>query len=221
MTSVVCDYELIQRALKKLGGEDLTTHYKAIEELANFGEKAVPYLVARIYSDNSILRLGAFQALAKMGERAESAVPALIKAAKCRNADIRWSAVETLGWIGGARAVTALTKASRDDDDAVKMMAAKSLGKIGTGAQAALPVLIEMLKKEGEYIRNEVNDALANMGEPALRALLAAVKQGVLTREQAEPAMQAIRERMTQLSCGVKNLPVERTGSKRVLRRAA
>ncbi|MDE0184082.1 MAG: HEAT repeat domain-containing protein [Candidatus Poribacteria bacterium] len=107
---------------------------------------------------------------AMLDRAAETAIPDLMKMIGDESNSIRAAAVRALGTLGGAAAVPALTVALKDRDDNVRTIAAITLGEIGFPANAAVPTLINKLKKglyETEGIRVSVVQGLGGIGTPA------------------------------------------------------
>ena len=105
----------------------------------------------------------------------KTAVPALIKALKDSDKDVRKAAAEALGKIGDKSAVPALIKALKDGYWQVRTAAAAALGKIGD--KSAVPALIEALKDKDSDVRTAAAEALGTIGDTrAVPALIEALK---------------------------------------------
>ncbi|HKI18141.1 MAG TPA: HEAT repeat domain-containing protein, partial [Isosphaeraceae bacterium] len=90
-------------------------------------------------------------ALARIGERAEPAVPALVQLLASKSQQRRVAAVIALGGIGpAAKAATpALIRALKDESGDVRIRAPVALARIGPGAKAAVPSLVAVLGADG------------------------------------------------------------------------
>lgn len=99
-----------------------------------------------------------------------------IETLRAGNADVRLGAALRLEEIGpdAKPAVPQLIEALKDDDTRVRQCAASALGAIGPEAKAAVPHLAAMLPEED--CGSEAGYALGKIGEPALPALLEALK---------------------------------------------
>jgi HEAT repeat protein len=106
-----------------------------------------------------------------MGPKASAAVPALIKLVNDPNAEVRFSAVLALRYMGTevVQAIPALSSALNDNaiglrrpgnDFQVREMAAQVLGRIGPDARMAVPGLRRMLSDTNAPTRQEAMLAL-------------------------------------------------------------
>jgi len=121
--------------------QDGKTRRQAAAALSAFGGDAVPALTKALTGDaDPEVRLGAANALARMGPAARPAVPALAGAMKDRVPFVRRGVAGALGAIGAATpdALGALMGALVDPDAAVNDNAAHSLLALGPAAAAPL-----------------------------------------------------------------------------------
>ncbi len=95
-------------------------------------ETRVNELINQLKDKNYRVRYRAADALGKQGPAASAAVPALRKALKDPDRDVRKAATRALVKMGAA-AVPALRKALKDPDEGVRKAAADALGKLGQG----------------------------------------------------------------------------------------
>jgi HEAT repeat protein len=136
------------------------------------------------------LHQGAATALGLIGQPSEPAVPVLIQALG-DSSGVRRAAVWALGQIGPAAdsAVPGLLAALTDPNEAVRAVAAESLGQVAPfwrgspAAAAALPGLLRLLNEEGPLAQPALS-ALELMGAAAVPALTEALKSD-------EPAVRA------------------------------
>ena len=138
----------------------------AIREYAGYalsltGEPAVPTLIDAMQETDDSVRASAAFALADMGKVAQEAMPALITAAQDPAESVRRHATEGLGLIGQlvsedmdlSETVQVLANGLSDDYFPVRDNAARSLAKLGTLAEPAMPALIAQLEDEDRYVR--------------------------------------------------------------------
>ena len=112
------------------------------------------------------------------GQPASSAtVNALIEALSDANAQVRAAAVSSLGQLQDPRAITALSKALKEDTDArVREAAAQALGEIDDSR--AVPALLDALRVEKvSGVRLQIVEALREIDDPsAVSGVAAAAK---------------------------------------------
>ena len=120
------------------------------------------------------MRASAAFALADMGKAAQEAIPALTRAAQDPHELVRRHATEGLGLIGQqvsedmelSKAVQVLTTRLQDDHYWVRDNAARSLAKLGTLAEPAIPALVAQLEDENRYVRFHAALALKQIKTP-------------------------------------------------------
>ena len=103
-----------------------------------------------------------------------STVNALIEALADANAQVRAAAVASLGQLQDPRAITALSKALKEDTDArVREAAAQALGEIDDSR--AVPALLDALRVEKvPAVRLQIVEALSEIDDPSAVAGVAA-----------------------------------------------
>lgn len=121
---------------------------------------AVPYLAQLVEESDPGTRFLAAQALSKIGDEAESAVPSLLVALRANDMYLRMASTSALINIGNP-SVPGLVKALFDRNKAVRRASAKALGKIGN------PRAIKPL----EVAVNDGDASVRKMCEEALRRL--------------------------------------------------
>ena len=145
--------------------------------LAACGAEVVPALISIVESESSDLQCEAAQALGRMGEEAETAIPtltSLFRSGGCSDFGIIYS----LANIGSA-AVPVFIEAleDEDEDEDIRIDAARGLGEIGEDARDAVPALIEALNQEGSGIfKAAVARAIGSIGEDARDAVPALIE---------------------------------------------
>lgn len=112
----------------------------------------------------------------------------VIQRLKDKDTYTRRDAARELGLLRNPSAVEPLLVALRDKDAGVRWRAAKILGKIKDPG-AAEPLIIA-LKDADPNVREEAEDALRNMGAPAVNPLLDALAEEALSREKAEEILE-------------------------------
>jgi len=141
----------------------------AAEVIGDIGPAAEPAVPALI----NLLKVGPFsanraaEALGKIGPAAKAAVPALVVALQSRdNGALRFYAAEALVTIDPKAAIAALPELidnAKKKQNHFRERAIKALGKIGSEANSAIPVLTEALKDSDEKIRTAAAEALRNI----------------------------------------------------------
>ena len=119
------------------------------------------------------IRQSAITALGQIGDA--TTVPILIQALDDQHKKIRMQAAVSLGKIGDPSAVSSLIKALDDQSTQVRINATIALGRIGESAQQAIPDLTKVLNLADERSYINVVWALAQMGAPAVPALIIAL----------------------------------------------
>lgn len=102
---------------------------KALGEIGDEAESAVPVMLVAMRDDDMFLRVGITGALIKIGY---PAVPGLTKALFDRNRAVKRAAAKALGKIGSERSVPALINSLRDRDPNMRKLAREALERIDT-----------------------------------------------------------------------------------------
>ena len=152
----------------------------AIREYAGYalsliGGPAIPTLIDAIQGSDDSVRASATFALSDMGKTAAEAIPVLTRAAQDPNEWVRRHATEGLGIIGQqvsedmdlSEVVEVLAAGMRDEYHWVRDNAARSLAKLGTIAEPAIPTLVSQLEDENRYVRFHAAMALKHIKTPA------------------------------------------------------
>ncbi|WP_419193651.1 HEAT repeat domain-containing protein [Kolteria novifilia] len=150
--------------------------------------------VYHLQSDDVVERLEAARHLRQLGDQAQAAIPALIKALGDPEIEVQRAAAFALTTMGPAAkdAVPALMKATKSDDLSLKTHAVVALGNIGPAAKPAIPNLVDILKNAEKYTtRSEAAGALARIGPAAIPALIKLVEddKDVAVKETAVRAL--------------------------------
>ncbi len=133
--------------------------------------KHLPELVAALadsLTGQDLIGSESAAALGALGRDAESAVPALVAAARRASGEpesehdtdvLRWRSVEALAQIRPA-GMAALIKLVDDKNPAVRRQVVGQLGTIGPEAKAAIPALERVLNDDDEAVRQRAQIAL-------------------------------------------------------------
>ncbi len=151
---------VMDRARSGLRDPDLNTRRRAAEHLGNLGplaRPAVPDLIAATRDGDAIVRDRAVSALARIGIPAAEIVPVLIAALGDPAYHVRYAAVSALETFPPpvtAGALTALKRATRDQNNLVSQRAVHTLRQIETdrGTASQLSVARLMLDHNRESI---------------------------------------------------------------------
>ena len=138
------------------------------------GAPAVPTLIDALQATHDSVRGTAAYTLADMGKTAQEAMPALTRAAQDASEWVRRHATEALGLIGQqisedidlSETVQVLTNGLHDDHYWIRDNAARSLAKLGTHAEPAIPTLVAQLEDENRYVRFHAALALKQIQTP-------------------------------------------------------
>ena len=123
---------------------------------------AVPYLAQLVEEADPGTRYLAAQALGKIGDEAESAVPSLLIALRADDMYLRMAVTGAFIKIGDP-SVPGLVKALFDKNKAVRRASAKALGKIGN--KRAITPLEVAVKDSDPTVRKVCQEALDRLNE--------------------------------------------------------
>ena len=130
---------------------------RAAEDLAQYGERAVPALRKLLHDADPLVRDYACMALVRIGPRAETAVPDLIAIA-----------------------------GNPDEPDYLRDTAILALGQIGPSASSAVPVLCAAFRENDPKLRRRVVSALAAIATPqAVAELVRLLEHGEAEEQHA------------------------------------
>ncbi len=133
------------------------------------------HLIEQLKSSNENQRIQAIEALSKGGNQA---IPALRKALKNNNQQIRSGAAFALGKMGKVASTTIpdLANLLQDSDETVRANAVFALGKMGKLAKPVVPKLAEVLNDKNPSIRVSVVRLFENLGSDAYAAVPSLIK---------------------------------------------
>lgn len=152
--------------VEDLHNPDAAAVDRAVRQLVEMGEPAVPALIDALKDPEARVRNAAASALWGLGPKARNAVPSLAEALADNDDGVRLGVVMALESVGrdAAAAVPALARAVRDRDGNVRLWAAKALAKIGPPARSALPALAEAARYDST--RSAAEDAIRAIKNP-------------------------------------------------------
>ncbi|GAA3177985.1 hypothetical protein GCM10010531_34750 [Blastococcus jejuensis] len=138
---------------------------------------AVPPLIDVLAHDDAV-REWAMTALQAFGA---AAVEQLLLALRAGDPMVRRASAEAIGRFGDGQAVEPLIAALRSGSDFgnrdLKCAAADALGRLGD-ARAIAPLVTVLTTGDDHEVRAACQEALCRIGEPAVEALVAAVRSG-------------------------------------------
>jgi len=127
-----------------------------------------------------------------LGRVGDSVLPPLRELLDSEDRDRRWWAVRALAAVGTARAVRLLIDALEDVDGDVRACAVVGLAELRPAL--AIEPLVAHLSDPSPYVARLAADALAQFGQPAAEALIAALQEGdVAARAGAARAISVIQ----------------------------
>ena|GEM_PF-2707117 len=128
-----------------LRDQDINVRWAAGNALANIGAAAVSVLQEALTDYQDDVRLRAVQALGAIGPDALEALPALELLSDDASVEVRRVLPGSLVKVGGAAAVSAITRMLSDPDDAVRREAVIALGDVGPEAKESVNALVVLL----------------------------------------------------------------------------
>jgi CHAT domain-containing protein/tetratricopeptide (TPR) repeat protein len=169
-----------------LKNKERLTCLHATFALARIGPAAVPVLSEALTLPDADVRKSVMDALGEIGPQARAAVPPLRDALTDPDLVTRVHAAAALGRIDPTVPIDALVadlvKDLRDPDKDVSSRAADYVGQIGPTARAAVPALVEILKKGSPALREKAVEALDRIG-PAAKEAVPALIEALRDRE--------------------------------------
>lgn len=154
--------ELANELITNFGNADYSSRNNIIDSLVMMGSDAVNPLIAALQSNNSTQRIGAAQALGRIGDF--RAVDPLIASLHDDFSLVRQAAATALGAIGSVDSVDPLIAVLQDNGSDAQEQAAKALGEIGD--PRAVDPLIEVLDSEQPFVSENAIVALGKIGDP-------------------------------------------------------
>ena len=160
------------------------SQFRFIYYQAELGEKeqAISSLLALLQDNNSKVRLGAAQALGKIGKAEPDLITPLFSLLQDNESSVRFSVVQALGNIEKAESdlITPLLSLLQNKDFTVRSRAAQAIGKIGKDEPEVITALLSLLQDHNSEVRLSAAQALVEIGkaEPeAITALLSLMQE--------------------------------------------
>lgn len=166
--------------------KDILAGGLAPRALSAIGKNAIPPLIEHLRDNNWLVKQRTLDAFLLMGPKAEEAVPALVETFKDSDKRIQWDTLNVLGFIGtkAGKAVPALIDFLKDTENKWRleleektpvpvsgvtnrwllMTTIDTLEKIGPPAEAAIPILIDLLNHRDARVILNAADALESIG---------------------------------------------------------
>ncbi len=136
--------EIKAKVDEAINSSAIETQRAARASLVAAGERAVPFIVPSLASEDANIAVNAILALRQIGR---DGVPALVEVLGSDNARVRGYAAAVLGDLGDNRAVAAVQAATNDSDPGVQAKAQKALAKLGGGAASAADAYVALGKR--------------------------------------------------------------------------
>ncbi len=176
--------------------KDSNQRRAAAETLGKIGEaaaSAIPALIDAMRCEDRFVRYHSAVALGMMGPSASQAIPALKQALQDSYREVHWVAVVSLGKVGPFPMAEVLAALKTNSSWVVRSDAAKTLGKLGKDAQAAIPALIDALGDKDHSVRSRAAEALGLLGAAAKEAV-PALRKAMEDRYVKRAAIKSIEQ---------------------------
>lgn len=145
-------------------GEKYWVRLMAIDALYDHTDQAaISALVEALTDKEKYIRHKAAESLQRVGA---PAIPYLSKSLENRQDPLRERAAEVLRGIGDSTALSALLKALKNKDGAVRACAVRSIGHIGKDDTSAIRALINVLNDPHGYVEHAASQALRKLQNP-------------------------------------------------------
>lgn len=157
------------------------------DELASFGEKALPVLEIGVSAESHKLQLNSVATLEKI--KSKKTEPILIKALKCKNPHARFLAIKVLGNIRSSKAIPTLLEQLNHDEKDVRELSMETIGKIvkqnpeSPEAIDSIPAFIGLLTSDQSLFKEISTIVLSSIGISAVPALIDSLKNEFLTKQ--------------------------------------
>ena len=152
-TAKTIDMVEVKKEAKRKKGEKPS---EKKEEEPVYKGKTLSYWMELLESQDQRKKVEAIMAVGMIGQKAWKAEPALIKALKDQDEDVKWLAAQHIGAIDpGEDAVRALIDILENQQEVprARASAAYSLGRVRADVRAAIPALSEALSSEDALLR--------------------------------------------------------------------
>lgn len=176
------DVDSLVRELKSENEDAQALAAHQLGELGPSAKSAVPALINVVKEGSVAARSEAIIALGKIGPDAAAAVPELAKILRGYSVILKYNALQSLRQIGpqAKAAIKQITPLLESNNSYLKISAAWAAAKIEPEnkeiLEQAIPILMEGLNVSINEVRNDAALALAQIGAPAVKPLLAELK---------------------------------------------
>ncbi len=161
--------------VKALSDRDSRVRRNVAAALVRIGEPAVPFLTAILQDTSPLIRKNAAGILGRIGPKAKDAIPALERALDDEDKAFCWTVKQALRNIKQVT-VEDLIACLNDKDIIIRSKAVKTLGEKGVKTRNVISALVFCLNDEKAEVRKNAAFALAEIGEPAVPALIEALE---------------------------------------------
>ena len=162
-----------------------------VKELSKGKNEVINEILSQMTVSSQYVKIDFLDSLAKIGKPASFATEEIAKYLEDDHFGIRKAALDTLGkmepnQVKETGAFEKIVKALGDENPMVTESAVKSLGALQSGANSAVPNIIEMLIHQSNEIKDAAKKALTDIGPasreavPALVSLTDTKKSGVV-----------------------------------------
>jgi len=183
----------IEKLVQQLAAPEIPVRREAAYQLNRLGQgakPAIPALIKALDDEDKQVWSSAVAAIATLGPEAKDAIPVLMKALDTRQSqgrrvrDNRQMIMRTAYALTriGPDSIPPLVQALSQDDQGLRIGAARALGPMGTQAREAIPLLVNNLADGREPVRDETVAALGLIGPEAGPALVTALTDGDVRR---------------------------------------
>ena len=125
---------------------------EAEKALGKIGKDAVPTLIYQLENSDQDTKILAVKSLGRIGRDASSAIVPLIKGLQDSSSGVRWQSSTALRKIG-EDVVPDLIQELKNPNLEVCHSAIRTLGQIGSDAEVAVPILIQLVQNDDESTR--------------------------------------------------------------------
>lgn len=164
---------VIQFLVNVLGDEHWIVRKAAADCLHSFQDAVIPFLSAAISSYSEDIQHWALQVLTRLGKKG---APAILRALKSTNPDVRHFACIALGELREAAGIAPLIKSLGDEKWPVRKAASDALVKFGDDIIPTIEQI--MTRTQDEDVRFWAIKSLGKLGTKAQRILLDALRTG-------------------------------------------
>lgn len=182
------DAEAGRELVRLLGEEGEGVNSKVYPAILEMGERAVPFLLEEVGTDDRIRREHVIAALGNL--KAKKAAAPIAKILGDRSLQRRYVAAWALGEIGDPATLSSLVKALDDSDGEVRRHTVRALIRFGG---AAVPPLVAYLPRATPRGATGAIRALGDLGDPRAVGPLLAQVNGSL-RQEVFPALGKLKD---------------------------